>query len=104
MRTFDNVWVSLEKNLSAGIEIKKWTAFKGYLGDSITIAGIRENYIEIEPSDAGNIQIIPKGDFEKIWKVWVDYKIQKVRRYELRDITRFSTYIISILHWLENYP
>lgn len=78
------------------------TAFRGYLGDSMAVVGVRENYIEVDAPNATAIQVVPKDDFEKVWEVWADYKRQKVKRYELRDMTRFSKYIISILHWYEN--
>jgi hypothetical protein len=102
MNTFDHVWNYLQKNLTVGTTIKNWTAFRGYLGDTMTVVGIRKNYIDIDTSNAGSLQVVPKGDFEQVWKVWLDYKNKKVRRYELRDMTRFSKYIISILHWYEN--
>ena len=82
--------------------IKNWTAFKGYLGDEMTVVGVREFYFEVKSPNARNVQFVPKDDFKKVWEVWADYKSQKVRRYEIRNITRFSKYIISILHWYEN--
>jgi len=85
MQTFDDVWFTLQKNLTTCTGIKNWTAFRGYLGDLITIAGIRENHIEVDAPNASTIQVIPKGDFEKVWQVWIDYKIQKVKRFELMD-------------------
>jgi hypothetical protein len=102
MTTFDTVWSYLHTNLKVGTDIKNWTAFHGYLGDNMKVIAIRDNYIEIDAPKAKSVQIVPKDDFEKVWRVWSDYKTQKVRRYELRDVTRFSKYIISILHWYEN--
>lgn len=66
------------------------------------VAEIGINYIKIDSPKAETIQVIPKDDFEKVWDVWVDYKNQKLLRNELRDLTRYSKYIISILHWYEN--
>jgi hypothetical protein len=102
MVTFDDVWSQLRANLKAGATIRNWTAFRGYLGDTMTVAGVREDRIEVDPPNAINIQAIPKDEFKKVWEVWSDYKRQKVRRYELRDMTRYSKYVISILHWSEN--
>lgn len=101
MTSFDAVWSQLQANLKVGTTIKNWTAFGGYLGDTMTIVGIRQKYIEVDTPNAGSIQVVPKGDFEQVWEVWADYKRQKVRRQELTPITRFSKYIISILHWYE---
>lgn len=102
MNTFDTMWSDLLTNLQAGTEIKNWTAFRGYLGDSMKISGVRQDYIEVTAPKAENPQIVPKDDFQKVWEVWAEYKAQKVQRQEVRDITRFSKYIISIFHWLEN--
>ena len=102
MTSFDTIWTQLQNNLEVNMPIKNWTAFNGYLGDEMTVVGVREFYIEVKSPNARNVQFVPKDDFKKVWEVWADYKSQKVRRYEIRNITRFSKYIISILHWYEN--
>jgi len=101
MSEFDNIWDVLQRRLKPGTEIQNWTAYRGYLDDSMTINDIQENSIEVETPKAKNIQHVPKEDFKNVWSVWSDYKIQKVKRYELRDMTRFSKYVISILKWYE---
>ena len=40
-------------------------------------------------------------DFASVYELWNDYIEGDVPRYELRNITRYSKYIISIYHWLE---
>lgn len=99
--TFGIVWSQLQGNLKAGQTIKNWTALRGYLGDTMKITGVRGGYIEVDAPNASTTQVISKEDFEKVWEVWSDYKSGKSPRYQLRDITRFSKYIISILHWYE---
>jgi hypothetical protein len=98
MTSFETVWGYFQVNLKPGTDVKNWTAFKGYLGDSMTFGGIRGNFIGVEAPKAENILSVPREDFEKVWDVWSEYKVQKVRRYELLDMTRYSKYIISILH------
>lgn len=102
MNVFDTVWSELQEKLKEGATIKNWTAFRGYLGDTMTVVGVRDNYIEVESPNAGSIQVVPQKDFRKVWEVWAGYKSQRVRRYELTPITRYSKYIISILNWNEN--
>jgi len=102
MMTFDRVSDYLQKHLRTGTTLKNWTAFKGYLGDTMTVVGMRENYIEIDAPNAICVQSVPKKDFESVWEVWVDYKRQKVKRQELTPMTRFSKYVISILHWYDD--
>ena len=101
MKSFESVFAYLQSNLQADTEIDNWTAFRGYLGNKMRVVSIREGVIQVDSPKARNLQMIPKGDFERIWKVWEDYKRQKVKRFELRDMTRFSKYILSILHWYD---
>lgn len=102
MISFETVWSDLLAKLTKGTTVRNWTAFRGYLGDTMVIGRIGIDYIEVIPPKAENSQFVPKGDFQKVWKVWTDYKAQKVQRQEVREMTRHSKYIISILHWLEN--
>jgi hypothetical protein len=101
MESFDYVWRFLRSNLRSGTKVKNWTVHKGYLGDIMTILEIGESYVEVDSPRAQNIQNVPKKDFEAVWKIWSDYKVQKVKRSDLTPITRFSKYIISILHWYD---
>jgi hypothetical protein len=44
---------------------------------------------------------ISKGDFERIFALWPDYKVGAIRRRELVTRSQNTTYIISLLHWRE---
>lgn len=61
------------------------------------VLGIRGNYVLVEP-ETGDIQSIPLKDFLMILSLWKDYIKGVVKRHELRNKTRFSSYIISIIH------
>jgi hypothetical protein len=101
MKTFEILWPDLIRRLELGLAVKNWTAFRGYLGDEMTVAGIDEGHIEIKAPKAKTIQRVPKTDFKKVWDVWTDYKSQKLPRFKIRDVTPYSKYIISVLHWYE---
>jgi hypothetical protein len=101
MTSFTAVWSFLQSNLKPGMEIKNWTAFNGYLGDTMKIEAVRSLSIEVDAPKAASFQMVPKDDFGKVWEVWPEYKSHKLKRYELTDITRFTKYIISILYWYE---
>jgi hypothetical protein len=101
MAHFEQIWNYLQKNLQPGTEVENWTSFNGYLGDKMTIEAIDEDFITVNAPHAINAQVVPQEDFQIVWERWPDYKNGKVRRYELRDMTRYSKYIISILHWYE---
>lgn len=44
---------------------------------------------------------VPCVSFGVIFPLWADYKAGTVPRHALTDISYNSTYVISILHWLE---
>jgi hypothetical protein len=101
MTTFDSVWSQLQNSLKPGRAIKNWTVLRGYLGDTMKITGVRSGYIEVDAPNASTTQVISKEDFEKVWEIWPEYNGGKFPRYQIRDMTRFSKYIISIMHWAE---
>jgi len=57
-----------------------------------------DDYVLVYPED-GSLQRIPKEDFRIVYDVWEQYLAREVRRYEIRDKTRFSSHIISIIHF-----
>jgi hypothetical protein len=101
--SFENIWQEILRNLKPGMIIKNWTVLKGYFGDDMTVAEVVKNRIIIGAPNAQHLQSIPKSDFLAVWKIWPDYNSRKIERHEIRDITRFSKYIISVFHWLEKH-
>jgi hypothetical protein len=102
MKPFEAVWADLQANLAVGTVIRNWTVLHGYMEEDMVVKDVQENYIKIDPPNAQTIQRIPKEDFEKVWKVWSDYINGIFERNRFRDLTRYSKYIISILHWYES--
>lgn len=99
---FVNTWNALQSHLTVGSSIQKWTVYKGLLGGSFSITSVDPQFIDVDPPGAEKIQICHRRDFEIVYNLWDDYNRDIVRRHEIRDLTHFSTYIIGILHWLEN--
>jgi hypothetical protein len=99
--TFAAVWRRLQQVLQPGLEIPNWTIDHGLLGDSFTVAQVAPSYIEFTSPDALGILHVPASDFERVHARWLAYKAKEVRRSEIRDVTRFSKYILSTLHWLD---
>jgi hypothetical protein len=50
---------------------------------------------------SASLQRISDKDFAKVSEVWNAYINGNFQRYKMRDITRFSKYIISIFHHIE---
>lgn len=99
--SFEDIWQRIQRQLRPHTVVRNWTALKGYLGDTMTIVAVNEESIEVNAPKARNALVVPKTDFESLWEVWPHYKNHRVQRQEIRDMTFFSKYIISIYHWLE---
>ena len=94
MTAFRSVWSTLS-SLRAGRKISA----PG--GEATTIVSVEAEAITIAPPRAKGFVRIPKEDFEAVWKHWGDFKAGKITRSELRELTTLSSYIITILQWLE---
>ncbi len=99
---FEKVWSALRLSLRPPQKIRNWTVLKGYLGDTMSVVAVHSSSIEVNTPGAVNIQVVPKQDFESVHRVWKAYKANRVQRQELTPMTRYSKYVISILHWLES--
>jgi hypothetical protein len=100
--SFEQVWSTLNAKCLPPQKIRNWTVLKGNLGDIMTVVGLSGNYVEVDTLGAQTIQMVPKKDFEAVFNVWKAYKANRVTRQEICTMTRFSKYVISILHWLES--
>jgi len=96
------VWARIQDRLKAGSAIKTWSNHSGYLEGSFTVSDVSHDSVKINSPGANTIQIVPREDFERVSAVWSDYAAGDLPRHKLRDMTRFSTYIISILHHVTN--
>jgi hypothetical protein len=96
------IWGVIRSRVLVGTSIRNWTLDSGYLGDKFTITGIGKGHLVIETPGAKGLQHVSRVDFETVYKIWSDYLCGVFRRDQIRDMTRFSKYVISILHWAEN--
>jgi hypothetical protein len=94
-------WDALHEHVWSGHQFSTWSVHKGYLTGSFEIVNIAEDSVTVRSPTAKNLQIVPKRDFFQIAIDWKEYKSGKIPRHELRDRTRYSTYIIGLLHWLD---
>ena len=87
--------------LQAGEQIRNWTVFRGYLGDTFTIAAASSSHVEIEVPATGNIRRVPFRDFKIVEKIWKDYVSGEFPRHKFTSLTFNSKYVISILRHLK---
>ena len=98
---FEQVWLLIQVALRSGDVIPVWSVAGQTRSAPFTIRLVEPTYLEVDPPAAQRSQRIEKAEFQKVYRVWPDYCNRSVPRHELRDLTQYSTYIISILHWLE---
>ena len=96
------LWQQLQRDLHLGDTIRNWSQRGGYLGGVFTIHNSGAEFVEVDPHDAVHNQYIRKEEFAKVYDLWDAYNSGHVPRYVLRDLTHFSTYVLSILHHLED--
>ena len=84
--------------IAPGHTIRNWSQHSGYRGNDFTIHAIEARFVEVDSPGAENIQHISREDFARVHEHWTAYTAGVFARSRLRDITRFSTYVISILH------
>ena len=102
-KTFESVWQELQNRLRPALIIPNWTCLKGYLGDTMRIEEVEDIEIVVKAPKAKALQHVSKANFEIVWKNWPAYKSGRMQRQEVREMTYYSKYIISILHWLETH-
>ena len=100
-KPFEIFWAKLLEKLENPTRIKNWTVYSGYIGEDFTAQTRSDSVIEcIIPG--GSPQYVSKKDFELVYGLWEDYKNFKVKRMELTRISRFTKYVISIIHQFED--
>ena len=99
--SFEEIWQKIVSRLTPGMTIRNWTILQGYFGDDIEIIDVTPDMIVIKIPTAKYLYSVPRDDFQKLWQVWPAYKNGQIDRLQTSPITRFSRYIIDILHWVE---
>jgi len=98
---FWKTWSYIQSNLHAGQLINNWTKAGRYKPGTFPIVKVGTTSIKIKAIRTHKPRPVPMGDFEKVYNVWNQYNAGIYSRYEIRNSTRHSTYIISVLHWVE---
>ena len=86
------------RNIIWSDTIRNWSRHSGYRGNDFTIHAVETRYVEINSPGAENIQHVAREHFARVHEHWKAYNAGVFARSRLTAITRFSTYVISILH------
>jgi hypothetical protein len=96
---FAQTWAIIQ-SITVGTEIPKWTIFNGNLEGNITVEASDYNSITFSVTGP-NLQRVREEDFEKVYNMWDRYIHEGVQRQDIRERTRYSTYIIATLHYVQ---
>ena len=97
----NRIWDSLRKRVWPGFKIRAWSFDHGDLGWEFSVVRLDDSYVTIRSPKAQHLQEVPKEDFLYVASLWPQYTTGGIPRNEIRDRTRYSTYILGLLHWLE---
>jgi hypothetical protein len=100
---FTDTWRTLQATLSVGATIPNWTARKGQIGEPFQVAAIDSDAVVIIAPGARTPQTVRRADFEKVYALWDHYVRGLTPRSAFTPRTRYSKYVISILHWLQEH-
>jgi hypothetical protein len=96
--TFDQWWSTLPVRLPAGTSVTCWSRDGFDSGGGFVIGQVSPECIEIVHPP----RRIAKSDVRQMWEWWPDFKYGAKARSTLTRRSLNTTYILSILHWLEN--
>jgi hypothetical protein len=95
-------WAELQRRYPVGLRLQTWSAAKGYLKGSFVIEALSADRIEVNSDGIKNPpRPISRADFERIAALWPEYKAGTLPRSRLIQESQNTTYIVTMLHWLE---
>jgi hypothetical protein len=100
---FTDAWAALQTTLFVGATIQNWTARNGHIGEPFEIVAITPDVVVVVAPRARTPQTVRRADFEKVYALWDDYARGLIPRSAFTPLTRYSKYVISILHWLQEH-
>ena len=98
---FEDTWADIQRRLPVRESIQNWSADKGYTRGRFRITDVEPSSITIEADGTSVPRQVAKSEFQKIFADWPAYRAGPARRSVLRDKSKNTTYILSILHWHE---
>jgi hypothetical protein len=100
--TFNEIWGDIRTRLAEGMEIRNWSYDHGYTGNLTRIERLNYDEVVVTGDRTTRPRSVARADFQKVFEFWDRYKQGLSSRDDIQNVSRNSTYIISILHWLEH--
>jgi hypothetical protein len=99
---FEDAWAAILLKLpDSDRSIKPWSAAGGISRSPFFVSCWDIDSITVSRGGIDGERRISKSDFAEVFSVWPEYCAGTKQRSELRERSFNSTYVISILHWLE---
>lgn len=102
---FADWWLTLKNQLGPGKTIHHWSV-TGRQESGSFLASVPPMYPEcvvVEGPQRTHIyqRMIFTSDFRAVLNIWIDYRRGLIPRRRVDERTKHSTYVLSIIHWLE---
>jgi len=98
LTSFDQCWNEICSRLTPMPKMCSWSV-AGRAKGEFGILEVTRDSVTVETGNRP--REVPRESFEVIFEKWADYKTGTMPRKALTEISYNSTYVISILHWLE---
>ena len=99
--TLEDMWNELKKRIAPDSQIQTWSQDKGYGEDRFIVVAVKGGFVHVVSAGDEKAQKIPDEDFAKVLGLWNDYVDGKLPAAKLREQTKFTKHVVSILHSLE---
>ena len=101
-QNFEDWWECLPNRIPAGTVINAWSQLKDDLPGEFTFKMLDNDWSQVVIENPS--RNIAKYDFKWVYGFWEEYCRGVLARSKINEGTVNSTYIISILHWLDKHP
>ena len=93
----------IEKNISQNQMLDNWSVAGQIRVKQYRFIGIGNTHSEcyLQNPKTEKTYTVTENDFQFLYKHWKNYKEGIITRHELRDMNNSTTYIICIMHYLE---
>jgi hypothetical protein len=97
---FEATWSKIVQRLHPGETIRNWGQARSYTGGTFQIESVVNSSVTVFGGNMRHPRAISKSDFEKVHAIWPDYCAGNFPRAKMTDLSKNTTYILSILHAL----
>jgi hypothetical protein len=99
LTSVNDCWNEIRSRLTPNARVCHWSV-TGRAKGEFEIQEVTPDEIVLR-THSGTIRKVPRKSFEVIFPLWQEYKSGRAQRIELTEESYNSTYVVSVLHWLE---